>query len=274
MIFNRFAVYVAMVHVLLPFMILPLYSVMKGIPPSYLRAAASLGAPPLVAWLRVYLPQTLPGIGAGCLMVFIQALGYYVTPALVGGADDQMISYFIAFYASKTINWGMAAALALDPARSDDGALHGLPATGRPRPDAARMTRRHAHRRPALRVDAARRGVAFAVLAFLVAPIAVIVPLSFSAGSFFHYPLPGFSLRWYEDFFTSPFWLPALKNSLFLGSIAASLATVLGTLAAIGLWRTRFALRGADSRRADLADGRARRHRRRRRVLRVRTAAS
>jgi putative spermidine/putrescine transport system permease protein len=113
MIYNRFAVYVAMVHVLLPFMILPLYSVMKGIAPSYLRAAASLGAPPLVAWLRVYLPQTLPGIGAGCLMVFIQALGYYVTPALVGGADDQMISYFIAFYASRTINWGMAAALAL-----------------------------------------------------------------------------------------------------------------------------------------------------------------
>jgi putative spermidine/putrescine transport system permease protein len=113
MIFNRFAVYVAMVHVLLPFMILPLYSVMKAIPHSYLRAAASLGAPPLTAWLRVYVPQTLPGVGAGCLMVFIQALGYYVTPALVGGADDQMISYFIAFYASKTINWGMAAALAL-----------------------------------------------------------------------------------------------------------------------------------------------------------------
>jgi putative spermidine/putrescine transport system permease protein len=113
MIFNRFAVYVAMVHVLLPFMILPLFSVMKAIPPSYLRAAASLGAPPFVAWMRVYLPQTLPGIGAGCLMVFIQALGFYVTPALVGGADDQMTPYFIAFYASKTINWGMAASLAL-----------------------------------------------------------------------------------------------------------------------------------------------------------------
>src|SRR5215468_2873229 len=113
MIFNRFAVYVAMVHVLLPFMILPLFSVMKAIPASYLRAAASLGAPPFVAWLRVYLPQTLPGIGAGGLIVFIQALGFYVTPALVGGADDQMTPYFIAFYASKTINWGMAAALAL-----------------------------------------------------------------------------------------------------------------------------------------------------------------
>ena len=111
MIFNRFAVYVAMVHVLLPFMVLPLYSVMRGIPVSYTRAAASLGARPFTAFRRVYLPQTLPGIGAGCLMVFIQALGYYITPALVGGAEDQMISYFIAFYASRTVNWGMAAAL-------------------------------------------------------------------------------------------------------------------------------------------------------------------
>jgi len=113
MIFNRFAVYVAMVHVLLPFMVLPLYAVMRGIPPSYMRAASSLGARPFTAFWRVYVPQTLPGIGAGCLMVFIQALGYYVTPALVGGADDQMISYFIAFYASRTINWGMAAALSI-----------------------------------------------------------------------------------------------------------------------------------------------------------------
>jgi len=93
--------------------------------------------------------------------------------------------------------------------------------------------------------SAAHATVAYAVLAFLVAPIAVIVPLSFSSGSFFHYPLPGLSLRWYQDFFTSPFWLAALKNSLFLGSISASLATALGTLAAIGLWRSRFALRGA-----------------------------
>jgi putative spermidine/putrescine transport system permease protein len=113
MIFNRFAVYVAMVHVLLPFMVLPLYAVMKGISPSYVRAASSLGAAPLVAFRRVYMPQTLPGVGAGCLVVFIQALGYYITPALVGGAEDQMISYFIAFYASKTVNWGMAAALSI-----------------------------------------------------------------------------------------------------------------------------------------------------------------
>lgn len=113
MIFNRFAVYVAMVHILLPFMVLPLYSVMRGIPPLHTRAALSLGATPFTAFRRVYLPQTAPGIGAGVLLVFIQALGYYITPALVGGAEDQMLSYFIAFYASRTINWGMAAALSI-----------------------------------------------------------------------------------------------------------------------------------------------------------------
>ncbi|HEX2114444.1 MAG TPA: ABC transporter permease [Alphaproteobacteria bacterium] len=113
MIFNRFGVYVAMVHILLPFMVLPLYSVMKSVPPAYVRAAASLGASPWTAFRRVYLPQTLPGLSAGCLLVFVQALGYYITPALVGGAEDQMISYLIAFYASRTINWGMAAALSI-----------------------------------------------------------------------------------------------------------------------------------------------------------------
>ncbi len=111
LIFNRTGVFIAMTHVLLPFMILPLYSVMKAISPAYMRAAASLGAPPAVAFLRIYLPQTMPGIGAGSLLVFILAIGYYITPALVGGAGDQMISYFIAFYTTDTVNWGLASAL-------------------------------------------------------------------------------------------------------------------------------------------------------------------
>ncbi len=113
LIFNRFGVYVAMVHILLPFMVLPLYSVMQSIPPSYMRAAASLGAPPLRAFSRVYLPMTLPGVGAGCLLTFILAVGYYVTPALVGGAQDQMVGYFIAFFTNTRINWGMASALSV-----------------------------------------------------------------------------------------------------------------------------------------------------------------
>ncbi|HVI49630.1 MAG TPA: ABC transporter permease [Candidatus Sulfotelmatobacter sp.] len=111
LIYNSIGVHVAMTHVLLPFMILPLYSTMKAIKPHYMRAAASLGAPPTVAFLRVYLPQCLPGIAAGCLLVFILAIGYYITPALVGGAADQMLSYFIAFFVTDSVNWGMASAL-------------------------------------------------------------------------------------------------------------------------------------------------------------------
>ncbi|TMH63884.1 MAG: ABC transporter permease [Betaproteobacteria bacterium] len=113
LIHNRTGVYIAMTYVLLPFMVLPLYGVMKGISPLPVRAALSLGASPFAAFRRVYLPQTLPGITAGCLLVFILAIGYYITPALVGGADDQLISYFIAFYTNQTLNWGMAAALGL-----------------------------------------------------------------------------------------------------------------------------------------------------------------
>lgn len=111
LLFNRLGVLIAMVHILLPFMILPLYSVMKSVPPNYLRAAISLGSPPLAAFFRVYLPQTYPGMAAGGLLVFITCIGYYVTPALLGGPGDQMLSYYVAQYTNVVVNWGMACAL-------------------------------------------------------------------------------------------------------------------------------------------------------------------
>lgn len=111
MMYNMTGTIIAMTHVLLPFMILPLYSVMKVIPPSYARAARSLGATSWTTFRRVYLPQTLPGIAAGSLLVFILAVGYYITPALVGGADGQLISNLISFHMSKS-NWSLAAAIA------------------------------------------------------------------------------------------------------------------------------------------------------------------
>lgn len=111
LVFNRSGVYIAMVHIMLPFMILPIYSVMKGISPTYMRAAVSLGCHPFASFWRVYFPQTLAGVGAGCLLVFILSIGYYITPALLGSPNDQMISYFVAFYTNSSINWGMATAL-------------------------------------------------------------------------------------------------------------------------------------------------------------------
>lgn len=111
LIFNAQGTVIAMTQILLPFMVLPLYSVMKTIPPSYMRAAESLGAHRFLAFWRIYVPNTLPGVGAGCLLVFILAIGYYITPALVGGQDGQMISNMIAFHMQKSLNWGLAAAL-------------------------------------------------------------------------------------------------------------------------------------------------------------------
>ncbi|WP_313074369.1 ABC transporter permease [Melaminivora sp.] len=111
LLFNRLGVVIAMVHILLPFLILPLYSVMKTVPPNYLRAAISLGSTPLAAFFKVYVPQTYPGVAAGGLLVFITSIGYYVTPALLGGPSDQMLSYYVAQYTNVEVNWGMAAAL-------------------------------------------------------------------------------------------------------------------------------------------------------------------
>lgn len=111
LVFNRAGVYISMVHIMLPFMILPIYSVMKGISPTYMRAAISLGCHPFASFWRVYFPQTLAGVSAGCLLVFILSIGYYITPALLGSPSDQMVSYFVAFYTNVSINWGMATAL-------------------------------------------------------------------------------------------------------------------------------------------------------------------
>jgi putative spermidine/putrescine transport system permease protein len=111
LVFNRAGVLIGMTHVLLPYMILAIYSVMKSVSPVYVKAAQSLGAHPLTAFVRIYIPQTLPGVGAGCFLVFVLALGYYITPALLGGAGDEMISQLIAIQTNTQLNWGLAGAL-------------------------------------------------------------------------------------------------------------------------------------------------------------------
>ena len=111
LIYNMTGTVVAMTHVLLPFMVLPVYSIMRAIPAQQMNAAASLGASFPHAFLRVYWPQTLSGVGAGSLLVFILAIGYYITPALVGGQSGQLISNFIAYHMQTSLNWGLAGAL-------------------------------------------------------------------------------------------------------------------------------------------------------------------
>jgi ABC-type spermidine/putrescine transport system permease subunit I len=111
MMFNRFGVLVGMVHFMLPYMVLSIYSVMSGIPHDYMQAGANLGAPPLKRFVKIYLPLSMPGVGAGCLLVFILALAFYITPALLGGLKDTMIAQIIEQQMTMTFDWSFAAAL-------------------------------------------------------------------------------------------------------------------------------------------------------------------
>lgn len=112
MLYNRYSTIVAMTHILLPFMILPIYSVMKKMDVSVIRASSSLGANPLTTFFKVYFPLSLPGVSAGVVLVFIISIGYYITPALVGGVDGQMISNLVAYHMKTSGNWELASALA------------------------------------------------------------------------------------------------------------------------------------------------------------------
>ena len=111
LMYNVIGTFVAMTQILLPFMVLPLYSVMKTISPSLMRAGKSLGGTPLITFYKIYFPLTVPGIGAGCLLVFILSIGYYITPALVGGASGSLISNTIAYHMKSSLDWAFASAL-------------------------------------------------------------------------------------------------------------------------------------------------------------------
>ncbi|HEX4171477.1 MAG TPA: ABC transporter permease [Acetobacteraceae bacterium] len=111
LMYTRAGLIIAMTHIQLPFTLLPIYSIMRTISSSQMRAAYSLGARPFAVFRRVYLPQVMPGVMAGCLLTFILCLGYFITPALVGGPADQLIANFISNFINTELNWQMAAAL-------------------------------------------------------------------------------------------------------------------------------------------------------------------
>jgi len=113
LLYNRLGVTIGMVHALLPFMVLPIYSVMKGVDVDLLKAAQNLGANRWQSFLRVYLPLSFPGVAAGCLLVFVTALGFFVTPALLGGRGDMMIAMLIENQVRELLDWGFASALAV-----------------------------------------------------------------------------------------------------------------------------------------------------------------
>lgn len=243
------AVGISMTQVLLPFLVLPMYSAMEQIDRRLVTAGQSLGAPRRRAFRRIYLPLSTPGVIAGMSLVFVLALGFYVTPALLGSTRNAMIAQVINVRTKELLDFGGAGAMGmvlllvtlviLGGSRRLAGQKIAVVATG----GQAARTSSPGGRAGGLRPWLKAHTTVVAIL--LTAPTLVVLPMSFSSAQTFQFPPQGWSTRWYERLFTSPEWTAALLNSLQAGVFTALIATVLGTTAAFGLMRLRSRWRGA-----------------------------
>ncbi|MER9651755.1 ABC transporter permease subunit, partial [Mesorhizobium sp. M0199] len=276
LIYNEFSVLIAMVYILMPYTVLVLISVMKGIPSSVTRAAASLGASPVQNFWRVFFPLSAPGVIAAGLLVFVFALGFYVTPALLGGPNTILLPMLIDSQVNATLNWPLAAAAAtvllattlvlysisnyfVDTERllgSQQAAAQSGGATAQ-RPtsayvrlvDFATALVRALGRSVRLPAGLAAiwersavggkllRGLSLIVVAFLVSPILIIVPISFSSSRFLEFPPPALSLQWYQAYFASDTWVSATWQSFGVGIATALVSLAVGSAAAMALVR-------------------------------------
>ncbi len=301
MIYNTIGVVIGMTHIMLPIMVLALYSVMRGIDLNLIKVSDSLGAARVQSFLRVYFPLSLPGVGAGCLLVFIFSVGFYITPALLGGLRDTMLAMLIATQIQELLKWGFAGALSLillvvtlvlflafnrvmgldriwggdkvrDPRPSTARSRRWATPIGKARAIAGRVALDMIERllsitaellrlplaglaalvrlpfgdsRPR-RPDGGVSGIAVIaglIVVFLVAPIALIFPVSFTDSLYLKFPPSGFSLQWYQQLIETKYWTQSVWLSLRVAPVSMALAVVLGTLGAIALARGRFPLK-------------------------------
>ncbi|BCH26941.1 spermidine/putrescine ABC transporter ATP-binding protein [Mesorhizobium sp. L-8-3] len=271
LIYNRTAVYIGMVHIMLPMMILPLVSVMMSIDKSLMTAAPSMGARPFTAFWRVFFPLSMPGVRSGSLLVFVICLGFYITPAALGGLGDAMLSTFIASQVRTFFDMGRVAAAAFillaiafavlfmigldlsgtqsrtaQPARRSwlsrllsfgplKRYLSELLTLRRAKGWTAQLYRGGGHIRWSEMI-----GTVFLMLVmfYLLFPELLVLIMSFSPGQLLQFPPSGLSLQWYRAFFSDPSWYNATSTTLQIGVVVATVSTVVGTLAAYGLNRT------------------------------------
>ncbi len=243
-VYNLSGVLIGMTHVLMPFVVLPLYAAFRSLELSTVQAAEGLGAGPLTIFSRIILPLTAPGVVAGAMIVFMNAIGFYLTPALMGGPGQTMIAQMIASNINKELDWPFAAALAsvllvatvsllalfqrrfgLDRLIEGGGGKAGEPFTvtsrGRSWGGWASVT------------------AAVLVAAFLIAPIIIVFPMSLGSSPFLSFPPDSYSLVWYENFFSTSKWMAALTRSLQIAALVVVISVGLGTLAALGVSRMR-----------------------------------
>ncbi|PLC02802.1 ABC transporter permease [Variovorax sp. RO1] len=266
------SVLVGMVHALMPLAVLTMLSVMENIDRNLPRAAATLGAPPGTAFWTVYFPQSLPGVAAAAIMVFVTAIGFFIVPALLGGRQETMITQIIIDQVQQTMNWGFAGAISVlllvvvlavfalyDKLLGLSSMTGSAPSRTRPAADSAstRWIKRQGSEllialgracdlliswlpRRQARADGPSRGwnlLVWALLVFLSVPAFLMIPLSFSGGSGLAWPPKGFSLQWYQQMFDSPLWMQSVVRSLTVALGAGFLSMLIGTPAALLLVR-------------------------------------
>jgi len=253
LIFNRTGVLIGMVNVLLPYTILVLLSVMRGIRRDLVPAAESLMASPFTAFRRVFLPLSLPGVGASFLLVFVLGLAFFITPAMLGGPHEVMIANIIGSV-TTALNWGFAASLAtvllavslvvIGLTQYLFGGVGLLAGKGTASLRTIRV-RRSREGAIVARLDRLLdpiwpwgfHAIGGASLFFLAVPVLIMIPLSFSSAAFFVFPPPGWSLQWYVKYLTGPRWLDATWHSLEIGALTTILALAAAIPAAIGISR-------------------------------------
>ncbi|MGO4669779.1 ABC transporter permease subunit [Bosea sp. 2RAB26] len=241
-IYNLSGVLIGMTHVLMPFIVLPLYAAFRNLELSTVQAAEGLGAGPFTIFRRIILPLTAPGVVAGAMIVFMNAIGFYLTPALMGGPGQTMVAQMIATNINTDLNWPFAAALAsvllvatitmlalfqrffgLERLIEGGGGKAGEPFT---------VTSRG--RSPGGWLAILCAGL---IGAFLIAPIVIVFPMSLGSSPFLSFPPENYSLVWYESFFNTSKWVAALTRSLQIAALVVVISVTLGTLAALGVSR-------------------------------------
>ena len=272
LLYNNFSVYVGMVHIMLPYMILPLYSIMQRIDLDLIKSARSMGASPFMAFCTVFFPLSLPGILAGTLLVFIISIGFFITPALLGGVENTTFVMLIEHEVNQFLNWELAAAMSIVLL-----AVTLILVAVYQKLLADREGAGSAGFNPLIRILNLvlwwwRRGnlglysqnytpvslggrfthgcrwlgyllvenFPWLVIIFLLAPLLIIVPLSFSAAPFLDFPPSSFSLRWYETVLSRSDWINPVLTSTRIALAVVLIATSLGVLAAVPLVRSKF----------------------------------
>ncbi|MBT1516460.1 ABC transporter permease subunit [Bradyrhizobium sp. SRL28] len=268
MLYNRFGVIIGMTHIIMPLMILPMYTVMSGIDQGLLRAARANGASPIAAFLTVFLPLSLPGVMAGVLLAFIYCLGFYITPALLGGVSDLTITMAISSQIVDQLNWNFGSALSMVLLvvvlvilwiGSRFFPIDQLLGLSDQKVGSGKVVRRQIGTQWLMRVGSGAnaldrwlpsiggRGITLLagfLAVLLLLPVLIVAYLSFSSSSYFVFPVPGYSLRNYEGYFSNALWLRATFASVRVGLMATGMATVLGGMLAFGLSRGRIRGRG------------------------------